>query len=122
MRFRLPGAILFALALFTQVLMPVSMARASALASDPLAHSIICGQTADSDGGSQDLPLTAAGHEHCPLCLSAGGGTALLDAPSNYLTIPHAVVRSIEWNALPARVTSVSLGQHAPPRGPPTLA
>ena len=123
MRHRLPGAILFALALLTQVLMPASMARASGLAGDPLGHAIICGQdgfTATDDAGTPALP-SPDGHDHCPMCQPSAGGGLAIEASQTFLVIPHALIRSIAWPPLAIGEIAVPRGPHAPPRGPPSL-
>ena len=103
--------------------MPVTMARASVLAGDPLAHAIICGQDGEVGLGTAGTPALPGldGHDHCPLCQLSGNGVPVAVAAQTVLIIPHPVVRSIEWpDQASAEFTAPRMPQ-APPRGPPSL-
>ena len=110
-----------AFALFAQMLMPASMARAAALASDPLAHMIICGQSAADDGQSQNVPPSASS-EHCPFCVSAGGGGFVVAHFDFQIELNRLFAERAARNPDRLDATRLWVFPQAPPTGPPSVA
>jgi hypothetical protein len=119
-RLRALNIVLFALALLAQVLMPVAMARASALSSDASIHAIICGQS-DAGQPSSGDGHGLAGHDQCPLCQSGGLHAAVVSVALESVLICYPTLIERDLPDIAPRAQPLWPNLHSPPTGPPTF-